>query len=365
MILGTYQSYDFNGNPKKNDNYALLADALGYDPVFCFPCMTIRQALVESRLAAPNHPVKFILFQTDDYAMLDTVAWNRLRPGHTAEDVKKCITDVPAIYGREYLVSEIKEDDLLVEIYLPDAVFGMTGEKYDPDEFRVHGFMAYRDDLDFFREYIDEYLSFGHKGNPDIKDFAYQCSFRAASDAIAVLTRSMMNTTSDKTLRKLFTLSYGIYCDDFCKELFRDDECEQMRLQIMKVLFENWSLPYLLELSGVYDDEIRKSRDLVSTAGVKSETENQIAAAYAVYDDPDGENHSYDYFGNLYKNLLSEYQYGLSSDMAKFMHISRNDKCPCGSGKKFKHCHGKAILVKDMLNNIKKAYEKDGIDVTM
>jgi preprotein translocase subunit SecA len=27
----------------------------------------------------------------------------------------------------------------------------------------------------------------------------------------------------------------------------------------------------------------------------------------------------------------------LQSDMPK---VGRNDPCPCGSGKKFKHCHG-------------------------
>jgi preprotein translocase subunit SecA len=24
-----------------------------------------------------------------------------------------------------------------------------------------------------------------------------------------------------------------------------------------------------------------------------------------------------------------------------FQHVGRNESCPCGSGKKFKHCHGK------------------------
>lgn len=31
----------------------------------------------------------------------------------------------------------------------------------------------------------------------------------------------------------------------------------------------------------------------------------------------------------------------LSHDQAKFTKVARNDPCPCGSGKKFKHCHGK------------------------
>ncbi|MBK7443055.1 MAG: SEC-C domain-containing protein [Bacteroidetes bacterium] len=30
-----------------------------------------------------------------------------------------------------------------------------------------------------------------------------------------------------------------------------------------------------------------------------------------------------------------------ASEQSPFKNISRNAKCPCGSGKKFKHCHGK------------------------
>jgi preprotein translocase subunit SecA len=29
------------------------------------------------------------------------------------------------------------------------------------------------------------------------------------------------------------------------------------------------------------------------------------------------------------------------STVNPFANVSRNDPCPCGSGKKFKHCHGK------------------------
>ncbi|VWX58020.1 preprotein translocase subunit, ATPase [Burkholderiales bacterium 8X] len=32
---------------------------------------------------------------------------------------------------------------------------------------------------------------------------------------------------------------------------------------------------------------------------------------------------------------------GLSAEAAAFARVGRNDPCPCGSGKKFKHCHGK------------------------
>ena len=30
-----------------------------------------------------------------------------------------------------------------------------------------------------------------------------------------------------------------------------------------------------------------------------------------------------------------------SMDRARFAHVGRNDPCPCGSGKRFKDCHGK------------------------
>ncbi|MCB0236226.1 MAG: SEC-C domain-containing protein [Anaerolineae bacterium] len=28
-------------------------------------------------------------------------------------------------------------------------------------------------------------------------------------------------------------------------------------------------------------------------------------------------------------------------EKALFAHAGRNDPCPCGSGRKFKHCHGR------------------------
>jgi len=31
----------------------------------------------------------------------------------------------------------------------------------------------------------------------------------------------------------------------------------------------------------------------------------------------------------------------LAAEAAAFARVGRNDPCPCGSGKKFKHCHGK------------------------
>jgi len=31
--------------------------------------------------------------------------------------------------------------------------------------------------------------------------------------------------------------------------------------------------------------------------------------------------------------------------------IGRNDPCPCGSGKKYKHCHGKLSLARDPAPN--------------
>ena len=30
-------------------------------------------------------------------------------------------------------------------------------------------------------------------------------------------------------------------------------------------------------------------------------------------------------------------------DSQEFANVGRNDPCPCGSGKKFKHCHGRIV----------------------
>ena len=34
-------------------------------------------------------------------------------------------------------------------------------------------------------------------------------------------------------------------------------------------------------------------------------------------------------------------QKGITAEQIANMKVGRNDPCPCGSGKKFKHCHGK------------------------
>jgi SEC-C motif/galactosyl transferase GMA12/MNN10 family len=42
----------------------------------------------------------------------------------------------------------------------------------------------------------------------------------------------------------------------------------------------------------------------------------------------------------LYLNDLAE-MFGLSGRPAEAANVRRNDPCPCGSGKKYKHCHGR------------------------
>ena len=40
------------------------------------------------------------------------------------------------------------------------------------------------------------------------------------------------------------------------------------------------------------------------------------------------------------ENQKKERQENLSEGKNNFKKVGRNEKCPCGSGKKFKHCHG-------------------------
>ena len=50
--------------------------------------------------------------------------------------------------------------------------------------------------------------------------------------------------------------------------------------------------------------------------------------------------HSY-YDSNDYYEYGDEFDEDIFSDMPNFSKVGRNDKCPCGSGKKFKNCCGK------------------------
>ena len=43
-----------------------------------------------------------------------------------------------------------------------------------------------------------------------------------------------------------------------------------------------------------------------------------------------------------FPNILRE-RMRIAQDPSTWGHVSRNERCPCGSGKKFKHCHGSAL----------------------
>ena len=56
----------------------------------------------------------------------------------------------------------------------------------------------------------------------------------------------------------------------------------------------------------------------------------------------EGQEYDYSVLNNLMKALLSPYIPWYVEEMTRkkpeFLHIGRNDKCPCGSGKKYKYC---------------------------
>ncbi|MFN3270057.1 MAG: SEC-C metal-binding domain-containing protein, partial [Candidatus Kapaibacteriota bacterium] len=43
------------------------------------------------------------------------------------------------------------------------------------------------------------------------------------------------------------------------------------------------------------------------------------------------------------ENTPSKNQNSSASSISDYKSIGRNDPCPCGSGKKYKHCHGKKV----------------------
>ena len=43
---------------------------------------------------------------------------------------------------------------------------------------------------------------------------------------------------------------------------------------------------------------------------------------------------------NIEVSIKSEEDKNESSEKKDYKKVGRNEKCPCGSGKKFKHCHG-------------------------
>ena len=118
-------------------------------------------------------------------------------------------------------------------------------------------------------------------------------------------------------------------------------------------------------MSGIYADELLKYKDLAEPVMELDHLElnKRLHNVYLTNDDPDAEWHTQKAFDDLYDSFLRLYSKGLVSALAEHAHVERNDFCPCGSGKKFKKCHGCGTPIGEMKDDIRNAYRNAGIDV--
>lgn len=73
MKFITFQPYDWNTTTKYDTWHDIYWEELGFDPVWCFPAESLKQAVINGVLTCPTTPEKVIFFKTNDFYMVSKV----------------------------------------------------------------------------------------------------------------------------------------------------------------------------------------------------------------------------------------------------------------------------------------------------
>ena len=352
MILATYQHIDFE-DVSISDKYNEFEEILGYKPIFCFAANTLRQCIVESILAAPHRMHQLIIFETDDYDMIDIVKYNKLRESdgsYNIDNVKDCITTEPKINCREYLVRCIKPESVKLRINVIEASLSYNDN-----------FNDYYDDIVFGKFPLYGITSVGNlKANIySASDALLLCGMiNSYAKHIFESAQNSLINDGDK-LCNLLSKHYSNFTEECYQEWLKEDRYTFDRNCYLKRNFQQYILPFILHISGLYSNgEYIKVCDLANCCAFNyADICEELASVYDMRDDANGKNHTYEAYDALYERLLRLTSGNMIEPYAKMMKktISRNCECPCGSGIKYKKCHGKSISLSEMNAEISKS----------
>lgn len=121
MIMATYQPlkniYGYNKDIEK------FLDRIGYEPIWCFPANNVIQFWICNWLSHVNFPQKLIVFESDDYILVDKIEWELYLNGKIDFDkvsmypVKDDKFDMDKYeIGYEIIAKKIENKDLTVNI---------------------------------------------------------------------------------------------------------------------------------------------------------------------------------------------------------------------------------------------------------
>lgn len=298
MLLGSFQGLPVNEDGKIYTLPELKRPFLkevGFAPIWAFPITDLKSAVVHALFTAPNLPEVLYIFDTEDYVRVDKVKHYQYISGNENVKISDWLgTDVDDMHSEMLIDPIVAEGSIDIMLSVEMLQNFLTG-----------------DDLAIICPCFDDIPNYVQKG---IRD--------------EILSKPIFQFDYDKVDLEEFRINLGN------KEVYK----EYTRLQTMFKLFCLTIYPFAVDIC---------LNDGASTLKILSGHHNynklmEIQNEFSSWSRTDCKKEEYDRL--FYKAM----DYVIDNDdvlecIVKHRIPYPNDKCPCGSGLKFKKCHGRFV----------------------
>lgn len=278
-------------------HYERKTYGLSYKPIWCLPAEDVETSLIANLLCAPNEPYIALIIESEDYQRVDKVEWYRR------------IRD-----GVEELPITSSADDLHSEFVIPSNLLdgGFASECFKS----MYILPPMSTSLDSLLAFSSEHaMSSAWRELWNHEDF-----------------RGLFSSTADRVVAELSRSS--LWSD----EVPSDRLGMRMRSECVRRAFIMTMLPYILQLAQCEPGD----RVSLTSAWCDSMTHTinslmTLCNRLTIWSERDCSDSGFDEIIDLMRLCLVSDDEILNSLVAG---VGRNETCPCGSGKKFKKCHG-------------------------
>ena len=282
--------------------------SLGFRPMWAVPLTTFKETMASALMIAANYPQCFCIFDTDDFVRVDKIKWyQKIKDGDTAEipiaakELPDYLTEyvldierlsMPLIMGSIEAVMDIKTYGTNIK----EAISILMEKKIPPTDFTIP-----------LRKAINSLPSIMVESKNNAKKLFEEAGFENTD------VRVTLNEAWYYYKYTILPMILYSFCEDTKKP-------EEKVGNIAKLSFD----PIMAYSCLCFFPELRRIEEQIAAWSVNDCSEPAFTKMYngikeSIVDDP---------------NLLESLYFGEKE-------IGRNDRCPCGSGKKFKKCHGK------------------------
>lgn len=282
---------------------------LGIKPMWAIPITTFKETMTSMILTAPNYPQEFVIYDTDDYVAVDKIShYNNIMNDvtRTGPDAKISISnaDIP-IYRQEFCLNrESLPYQPLLWVNCTGSTLGLKDKTLSFNKSIMHP------RLDYFGPEPDLILNNYLNKLPMI-------------DVQSIKDQMETAGMSNPELRATSYYSWYLFKYTILPILLYE-LCEDTKSGQMDLKHGSFSIRF----------------EAIEACVRKIQTFLKLERDFTIWSKEDGSLERFNYIYNSFKDLIIDDEEVLLSLFENKGKINRNEKCPCGSGKKFKKCHG-------------------------